>query len=137
VVIVILAAILLPALARARESARRASCQSNLKQPGLTFKMYAGECRGAYPPMFPGYYSTGPPVRAAAPTPGQVPPGNRPHHHGHAQTHGLHRRTSPPGSEDGVHRTLTSLLREMEFAAVPFLALKSLGADALEEHRQF
>jgi len=25
----------------------------------------------------------------------------------------------------------------MEFAAVPFLALKSLGADALEEHRQF
>lgn len=38
-----LAAILLPALARAREAARRASCQSNLRQWGLIFKMYASE----------------------------------------------------------------------------------------------
>ncbi|HEX73073.1 MAG TPA: prepilin-type N-terminal cleavage/methylation domain-containing protein, partial [Candidatus Hydrogenedentes bacterium] len=37
-IIGILAAILLPALARARESARRASCQNNLKQWGLVFK---------------------------------------------------------------------------------------------------
>ncbi len=51
-IIGILAAILLPALARARESARRASCQNNLKQLGLVFKMYAGEARGAlYPPL--------------------------------------------------------------------------------------
>ena len=42
-IIGILAAILLPALARARESARRSSCQNNLKQMGLVFKMYAGE----------------------------------------------------------------------------------------------
>jgi prepilin-type N-terminal cleavage/methylation domain-containing protein/prepilin-type processing-associated H-X9-DG protein len=42
----ILAAILLPALARAREAARRASCQNNLKQWGLVFKMYAGESKG-------------------------------------------------------------------------------------------
>ncbi len=34
-IIGILAAILLPALARARESARRASCQNKLKQLGL------------------------------------------------------------------------------------------------------
>jgi prepilin-type N-terminal cleavage/methylation domain-containing protein/prepilin-type processing-associated H-X9-DG protein len=49
-IIGILAAILLPALARAREAARRASCQNNLKQMGLSFAMYAGESRGMYPP---------------------------------------------------------------------------------------
>jgi prepilin-type N-terminal cleavage/methylation domain-containing protein/prepilin-type processing-associated H-X9-DG protein len=48
-IIGILAAILLPALARAREAARRAACQNNLKQMGLSFNMYAGECRGMYP----------------------------------------------------------------------------------------
>lgn len=48
-IIGILGAILLPALARAREAARRASCQNNLKQMGLVFTMYAGESRGRYP----------------------------------------------------------------------------------------
>lgn len=51
-IIGILAAILLPALARAREAARRASCASNLKQLGLVFKMYAGESSGEkFPPI--------------------------------------------------------------------------------------
>jgi prepilin-type N-terminal cleavage/methylation domain-containing protein/prepilin-type processing-associated H-X9-DG protein len=49
-IIGILAAILLPALARAREAARRASCANNLKQWGLVFKMYANEWDGRFPP---------------------------------------------------------------------------------------
>jgi len=39
-IIAILAAILFPVFARARENARRASCQSNLKQLALGFMMY-------------------------------------------------------------------------------------------------
>ena len=52
-IIGILAAILLPALARAREAARRASCENNLKQFGLVFQMYAGENSGKFPPLSP------------------------------------------------------------------------------------
>ena len=48
-IIGILAAILLPALARAREAARRAHCARNLKQMGLVFKMYANEWNGRLP----------------------------------------------------------------------------------------
>ena len=55
-IIGILAAILLPALARARESARRSSCQNNLKQMGVIFKMYANESKGEkFPTVQAGY----------------------------------------------------------------------------------
>ena len=56
-IIGILAAILLPALARAREASRRASCQNNLKQFGLIFTMYAKESQGERYPMK--LYNTG------------------------------------------------------------------------------
>ncbi|NLF58476.1 MAG: DUF1559 domain-containing protein, partial [Candidatus Hydrogenedens sp.] len=50
-IIAILAALLLPALSRARESGRRASCANNLKQVGLSFKMYTSEADGhTFPP---------------------------------------------------------------------------------------
>jgi len=53
-IIGILAAILLPALARAREAARRSSCQNNLKQFGIVYKMYSGESSGqAFPACSP------------------------------------------------------------------------------------
>ncbi len=44
-----LAAILLPALARAREQARRASCAVNLNQIGMAMRMYAQENERAFP----------------------------------------------------------------------------------------
>ena len=48
-IIAILAAILFPVFARARENARRASCQSNLKQIGLGILQYTQDYDEAYP----------------------------------------------------------------------------------------
>jgi len=48
-IIAILAAMLLPALARAREQARRGVCISNLKQIGLALKMYAQDFDENFP----------------------------------------------------------------------------------------
>jgi len=54
-IIGMLAAIMLPALAVARESARRKSCVSNLKQLGLALNMYANENANKFPPTDDGY----------------------------------------------------------------------------------
>lgn len=48
-IIAILAAMLLPALSRAREGARRTSCAANLRQIGLAINMYSTEWDEALP----------------------------------------------------------------------------------------
>ncbi len=48
-IIGILAGILLPVLSRARESARRTQCMSNVKQIGMGLIMYANENNEAFP----------------------------------------------------------------------------------------
>jgi prepilin-type N-terminal cleavage/methylation domain-containing protein len=48
-IIAILAALLLPALARAKQKGQRAVCLSNLKQIGLAFEMYLGDHENHFP----------------------------------------------------------------------------------------
>ena len=49
-IIAILAAMLLPALARAKESGKRIACLNNLRQLSLSAQMYVSENQGSYPP---------------------------------------------------------------------------------------
>jgi prepilin-type N-terminal cleavage/methylation domain-containing protein/prepilin-type processing-associated H-X9-DG protein len=49
-IIAILAAMLLPALARAKEAGKRTSCLNNLRQLSLSAQMYVGDNQGFYPP---------------------------------------------------------------------------------------
>jgi prepilin-type N-terminal cleavage/methylation domain-containing protein len=49
-IIAILAAMLLPALGRAKETAKRISCLNNLGQLSLAAHMYVDDNQGAYPP---------------------------------------------------------------------------------------
>lgn len=49
-IIAILAAMLMPALSKAREKARQAVCMNNLKQIGLALHMYCNDYDGFYPP---------------------------------------------------------------------------------------
>jgi prepilin-type N-terminal cleavage/methylation domain-containing protein/prepilin-type processing-associated H-X9-DG protein len=49
-IIAILAAMLLPALSRAKETSRRIACTSNLRQLGLASMVYLGDNQGFFPP---------------------------------------------------------------------------------------
>jgi len=62
VIIALLVGLLLPALARAKEEARKTQCRSNLRQIGLATMMYAGDNGGRTPEMGGGgwsYYESG------------------------------------------------------------------------------
>ena len=63
-IIAILAAMLLPALARAKARAQRISCTNNLKQVGLSFKTWALDNNDQYPMTVPAA-NGGPPNQAA------------------------------------------------------------------------
>jgi len=58
-IIAILAAILFPVFAQAREKARSSSCLSNQKQIALAFSMYAQDYDETYPPSFDANNLTG------------------------------------------------------------------------------
>jgi len=63
-IIALLISILLPSLNRARETANRVKCASNLKQIGEALLMYANDNNGDYPRT---YYSPGTATTAGAP----------------------------------------------------------------------
>jgi prepilin-type N-terminal cleavage/methylation domain-containing protein/prepilin-type processing-associated H-X9-DG protein len=52
-IIAILAALLIPALSRAKESGRRTACASNLRQLGVALAIYSGDNEGYFPPVTP------------------------------------------------------------------------------------
>ena len=59
-IIAILAAILFPVFARARENARKSTCQSNLKQLAIGITMYAQDYDQTYPVWFRNLYPNSP-----------------------------------------------------------------------------
>jgi prepilin-type N-terminal cleavage/methylation domain-containing protein/prepilin-type processing-associated H-X9-DG protein len=59
-IIAILAAVLFPVFARARENARKAACMSNLKQIGLGLMMYVQDYDETFPMAIMGYSAPNP-----------------------------------------------------------------------------
>ena len=57
-IIAILASMLLPVLARAKQKAQLTKCMNNLKQLAIGWKMYAGDYNGLFPPNEQGSQNT-------------------------------------------------------------------------------
>ncbi|MCL5098991.1 MAG: type II secretion system GspH family protein [Candidatus Omnitrophica bacterium] len=55
-IIAILASLLLPALSNAKEKANKSLCASNLRQWGMAYQMYAGDCDDYFPDNSAGYH---------------------------------------------------------------------------------
>ena len=72
-IIAILAAILLPALARARDAALRVRCASNMRQLSQACLMYTNEHKGMYPACFPNVYWGDPATYSNEPRNYQLP----------------------------------------------------------------
>ena len=77
-IIAILAGLLLPALAKAKEQAKVAKCTSNMKQAGLALGMYFGDFDDEFPPkVFPtaprGRRLVGSVNRVGCPTVARIP----------------------------------------------------------------
>lgn len=62
-IIAVLAAILFPVFAQARNRARGTVCQSNMRQIGMAMLAYVQDYDGTYPPAFGGYQVSGGKVR--------------------------------------------------------------------------
>src|SRR5271170_1879063 len=61
-IIAILAAMLLPALAKAKARSYRASCQSNLHQQGISIQIYSGDNNNKLPDLRFAPFTTTPPT---------------------------------------------------------------------------
>ena len=64
-IIAILAAMLLPALAKAKERAKRTQCLNNIKQLEISFLSYAYENNDKFPKAMLGYWAWDVPIGAA------------------------------------------------------------------------
>jgi prepilin-type N-terminal cleavage/methylation domain-containing protein len=71
-IIAILAAILFPVFAQAKEAAKKTSCLSNVKQIGTGFQMYMGDFDDTFVPWTTNACSTEPPIAAAVSGPFDV-----------------------------------------------------------------
>ena len=108
-IIAILAAILFPVFARAREKARQTACLSNLKQIGLALQMYQTDYDGSYPDS-----------RVAPPNPQGPWPGVGYHGGWHIQAYAIRKWTDgTQTTAAGMHAVLNPYIRNSQLFTCP------------------